>query len=121
MKLAGDYIGGVADRLAEALDPAKPYMASPALTFLSWSEDPEVARWFACSRSVVEPRAAANDALRDRPGRPIIDGDAGVAMVAHRGSLARRCFNTSTLVDSSALVLWTECRASIGSHYKHFD
>ena len=47
------------------LDPEKTYAADPKLTFLSWSEDKDVARWFACPRSAVsEPLAATNAKLR---------------------------------------------------------
>lgn len=78
MRFAGDAIRRVADEIAKAcptdpapiyrgmlLDPAQPFRAEPTLTFLSWSEDRDVARWFACSRSVVsEPLAAQNPKLR---------------------------------------------------------
>lgn len=47
------------------LDPDKPYGADPKLTFQSWSEDLNVARWFACPRSVVsEPLAQKDPKLR---------------------------------------------------------
>ena len=78
MSIAGDAIRAVADRLAThhpiaskplyrgmLLDPDKPFAADPKLTFLSWSEDRDVAVWFACPRSAVsEPLAAANPRLR---------------------------------------------------------
>ena len=78
MGLAGDEIRAVADRLATQhpiaptplyrgmlLDPDKTFAADPKLTFLSWSEDRDVALWFACPRSVVsEPLAATNPRLR---------------------------------------------------------
>ena len=78
MSIAGDEIRAVADRLAAQhpiapkplfrgmlLDPDKPFAADPKLTFLSWSEDRDVAVWFACPRSVVsEPLAATNPKLR---------------------------------------------------------
>lgn len=78
MSIASDEIRAVADRLAEQypitpkplyrgmlLDPDKTYAANPKLTFLSWSEDRDVALWFACPRSVVsEPLAATNPRLR---------------------------------------------------------
>ena len=78
MNIAGDEIRAVADRLAAQhpispkplyrgmlLDPDKPFAADPKLTFLSWSEDRDVALWFACPRSVVsEPLAATNPKLR---------------------------------------------------------
>ena len=35
------------------LDPTKPYRTDPKLMFLSWSEDPLVARWFASPDSVI--------------------------------------------------------------------
>src|SRR6185436_1974502 len=35
------------------LDPNGPFRVDPDLTFLSWSEDRDVALWFACPRSVV--------------------------------------------------------------------
>ena len=48
------------------LDPAEPFAADPKLTFLSWSEDRDVALWFACPRSAVsEPLARKNPKLRD--------------------------------------------------------
>lgn len=86
MSIAGDEIRAFADRLAAQhpiaptplyrgmlLDPDKTYVADPKLTFLSWSEDRDVALWFACPRSVVsEPLAATNAKLRgylvDLPG-----------------------------------------------------
>ncbi len=78
MSIAGDEIRSVADHLAAQrpiapkplyrgmlLDPDKPFAADPKLTFLSWSEDRDVALWFACPRSVVsEPLAATNPRLR---------------------------------------------------------
>jgi hypothetical protein len=78
MSIAGTEIRSVADRLAAMhqieskplyrgmlLDPDKPFEADPKLTFLSWSEDREVALWFSCPRSVVsEPLAATNTKLR---------------------------------------------------------
>ena len=78
MSMAGDEIRFVASRLAaqqraEAkplyrgmlLDPDRPYAADPKLTFVSWSEDRDVALWFACPRSAVsEPLAATNPKLR---------------------------------------------------------
>ena len=74
MRIAGDEIRAIADRLAAQhpnepkrlyrgmlLDPDKTFAADPKSTFLSWSEDRDVARWFACPRSVVsEPLAATN-------------------------------------------------------------
>lgn len=78
MNLAGDEIRAVADRLGARypvevkplyrgllLDPERPFKSDPKLTFLSWSEDRDVARWFACPRSAVsEPLAATNPKLR---------------------------------------------------------
>lgn len=78
MRLADARIRSVADRLAATrqvdpkplyrgmlLDPDVPYATDPKLTFLSWSEDRDVALWFACPRSVVsEPLAATNPKLR---------------------------------------------------------
>ncbi len=78
MRLAGNPIRGVADRIAKKhpiepaplhrgmlLDPALMFAADPTLTFLSWSEDRDVALWFACPRSVVsEPLAKLNPKLR---------------------------------------------------------
>src|SRR5207244_11350511 len=47
------------------LDPAQPFRPDPKLTFLSWSEDRDVALWFACPRSVVsEPIMRQNPKLR---------------------------------------------------------
>ena len=74
MSMAGDDIRAVADRLAAQhpiapkplyrgllLDPDKTFTADPKLTFLSWSEDRDVALWFACPRSAVsEPLVATN-------------------------------------------------------------
>ena len=78
MSIAGDAIRSVADHLATQypierrplyrgmlLDPDTSYASDPKLTFLSWSEDRDVALWFACSRSAVsEPLAATNPKLR---------------------------------------------------------
>ena len=78
MCIAGDEIRAVADRLAAQhpipaapiyrgmlLDPDEPFAADPKLTFVSWSEDRDVALWFACPRSAVsEPLAATNPRLR---------------------------------------------------------
>ena len=78
MSVAGDDIRAVADRLSAQhpiepkplyrgilLDPDRSFAADPKLTFLSWSEDRDVAVWFACPRSVVsEPLAATNPRLR---------------------------------------------------------
>ena len=78
MSIAGDEIRAVADHLAAQhpiepkplhrgllLDPDKTFAADPKLTFLSWSEDRDVALWFACPRSAVsEPLAATNPRLR---------------------------------------------------------
>jgi len=78
MSIAGDEIRMVAARLAAhypitskplyrgmLLDPDQSFTANPELTFLSWSEDRDVAVWFACPRSAVsEPLAATNPKLR---------------------------------------------------------
>ena len=78
MSMAGDEIRSVADHLSTRypiagkplyrgmlLDPDTTYVSDPKLTFLSWSEDRDVALWFACPRSVVsEPLAATNPNLR---------------------------------------------------------
>ena len=71
MRMAGDGIRVVAVQLAARhppppaplyrgmlLDPTEPYNTDPRITFLSWSEDKDVALWFACPRSAVsEPLA----------------------------------------------------------------
>ncbi len=78
MSLAGDEIRAIADHLTAEhpftpaplyrgmlLDPDRSFAADPKLTFISWSEDRDVALWFACPRSVVsEPLAATNPKLR---------------------------------------------------------
>jgi hypothetical protein len=78
MRIAQDPIRHVADRLAELhpielsplhrgmlLEPGRLFTLDPKLMFLSWSEDRDVARWFACPRSVVsEPLARQNPKLR---------------------------------------------------------
>lgn len=47
------------------LDPAIPYVVDRRYTFVSWSEDADVAAWFACPRSVIsEPLAATHPHLR---------------------------------------------------------
>ena len=47
------------------LDPTKPYRRDERLTFLSWSEDRDVARWFASRQSYVsEPLVQSNPKLR---------------------------------------------------------
>jgi hypothetical protein len=71
MRRAGDSVRRVADRLAEKipvmpapihrgllLDPAVPFAPDPKATFLSWSEDLDVALWFACPRSAVSEPVA---------------------------------------------------------------
>lgn len=77
MRFAGDAVRRVADDLVATfpidpaplyrgmlLDPDVPFVVDPELTFLSWSEDPDVAAWFACARSVVsEPLARLNPRL----------------------------------------------------------
>lgn len=78
MHFAGDTVRRVADQIAAEipveptvlyrgllLDPAVAFTADPKLTFLSWSEDRDVALWFACPRSAVsEPLAQSNPKLR---------------------------------------------------------
>lgn len=78
MRLARDDIRRVAEQIARQspppsaelyrgilLDPELPYESDPKLTFLSWSEDRDVALWFACPRSVVsEPIMRQNPRLR---------------------------------------------------------
>jgi len=78
MRAAGSQIHSVAALIAKSLpiehkplyrgmllEPAQPFKADPRLTFLSWSEDRDVAEWFACPRSVVsEPLAKINSKLR---------------------------------------------------------
>ena len=78
MRFGGGGIRRIADQLAKLLpidavalyrgmllDPKLPFAADPALTFLSWSEDRDVALWFACPRSAVsEPLAQMKPQLR---------------------------------------------------------
>jgi hypothetical protein len=78
MRLAGDSVRRVADDIGARnsaglapihrgmlLDPDVPFAPDPKLTFLSWSEDHDVALWFACPRSVVsEPLAKMKPKLR---------------------------------------------------------
>jgi hypothetical protein len=78
MRVGGDPIRRIAARLSDRLpiaqvplyrgmllDPERPFTADPKLTFLSWSEDRDVALWFACPRSVVsEPLMHHNPKLR---------------------------------------------------------
>lgn len=78
MRSAGNAVRRVADAIAAEsptalapihrgmlLDPTQPFRAEPRFTFLSWSEDRDVALWFACPRSVVsEPLAQMNPTLR---------------------------------------------------------
>ena len=78
MRRAGDSVRRVADDIGAQcptdpaplhrgilLDPAASFTPDPKLTFLSWSEDHDVALWFACSRSVVsEPLAKMRPELR---------------------------------------------------------
>ena len=40
------------------LDPSVPYAADPVYTFQSWSEDRDVALWFACPQSVISVEVA---------------------------------------------------------------
>lgn len=67
MRVGGMHVRSFADKLASImpindrkaiyrgvlLDPAIAYRADPKLMFLSWSEDPFVARWFASPDSVI--------------------------------------------------------------------
>lgn len=47
------------------LDPAVPLEVCPLRTFVSWSEDPDVAHWFGSPESVISrPLAATNPRLR---------------------------------------------------------
>jgi len=78
MRLGGDAVRKIAAELAAELpvavvpiyrgmllDPELPFDADPALTFMSWSEDRDVALWFACPRSVVsEPIMQMKPQLR---------------------------------------------------------
>lgn len=78
MRFAGDAVRQVADEIAAEnpiepapiyrgllLDPALPFRTDSSLTFLSWSEDRDVARWFGCPRSIIsEPLAQQNPKLR---------------------------------------------------------
>lgn len=78
MRVGGDHVRRVAAQLAKRLpitpaalhrgmllDSEKQFVADPKLTFLSWSEDRDVALWFACPRSVVsEPLMQLNPKLR---------------------------------------------------------
>lgn len=78
MHVARTPICAVADRIAAGcpivptvlhrgllLDPETPFAADPRCTFLSWSEDRDVALWFACPRSAVsEPLMRVNTRLR---------------------------------------------------------
>jgi len=78
MRLGGDHVRRTAARLSDRipiapvtlyrgmlLDPEKPFAADLKFTFLSWSEDRDVALWFACPRSAVsEPLAQYNPKLR---------------------------------------------------------
>lgn len=62
------------------LDPDKTYDADPRYTFMSWSESRDVARWFACPRSVVsEPLAASNPKLRGY----LVEADAPARILFH--------------------------------------
>lgn len=78
MRIGGDAVRRVADAIAAEcpvdplplyrgllLDPSEPFAADPTLTFLSFSEDRDVALWFACPRSAVsEPLAQMKPDLR---------------------------------------------------------
>jgi hypothetical protein len=43
------------------LDPQKPYELDPRLTFMSWSEDHDVAAWFASPTSIISEDAFENN------------------------------------------------------------
>lgn len=78
MREHGDAVRRAADQLRQRLpferksiyrgmllDPTAPLVMDPRLTFVSWSEDRDVARWFASRDSVIsEPLAASNSKLR---------------------------------------------------------
>mgnify|MGYP001586831954 CR=1 FL=1 len=78
MRMAAPSIARVADRLRAAhpiapgpiyrgvlLDPAKPIAIDLAYTFMSWTEDRDVARWFGSCESIVsEPLASSDSTLR---------------------------------------------------------
>lgn len=78
MRVGGKAIRWVADCLNDKqpiepkpiyrgmlLDPSKPFKLEPSLTFMSWSEDQYVARWFASSYSYIsKPLIAAKPELR---------------------------------------------------------
>ena len=78
MRIAGDDVRTVANALAERhpieprpiyrgvmLDPSKPYQMNDRLTFMSWSEDRDVAAWFASPKSFISAPLAQHDpALR---------------------------------------------------------
>lgn len=78
MQRAGDSVRHVADQLRAEhpiepkalyrgmlLDPDAQLRVDPRYTFLSWSEDRDVARWFAWPNSVIsQPLAASNAKLR---------------------------------------------------------
>jgi hypothetical protein len=66
MHVAGDEVRSAADLLSRKrpvaqkplyrgilLDPVEPYHHDPSLSFLSWSEDLDVAKWFACRTSLI--------------------------------------------------------------------
>lgn len=77
LRFAGEAIRRVADEIAAEcpielapiyrgilLDPAEPFRVGSSLSFLSWSEDRDVALWFACPRSLInEPLVQRNSAL----------------------------------------------------------
>lgn len=78
MRFAGDSVRRIADEIAAEnpieplpiyrgllLDPDEPFTADRSLSFLSWSEDRDVALWFASPRSVIsEPLTQKNPKLR---------------------------------------------------------
>jgi len=78
MRMAGSDIRRVADKLCEKhpftnkpiyrgmlLDPIAQFTTDPLYTFISWSENQNIARWFACPHSTIsEPLAEFNPKLR---------------------------------------------------------
>lgn len=78
VRVGGDHVRRLAAQLTDRLpvtpsplhrgmllDPEQPFTLDPELTFLSWSEDRDVALWFACPRSVVsEPLMQQNPRRR---------------------------------------------------------
>ena len=77
MRVAGGNICRIADELAKRfplaekpiyrgviVEPAATLAAHPQYTFVSWSEDLDVARWFGCPRSVIsQPLSMMRDII----------------------------------------------------------